>query len=453
MEELFVHDQVLLNAAAGYREEMLDGRLHLVVPGVAIAEGVWEGNSGPVLYDKQELKDSDGIWNHRPLVVGHPKKDGRFVSAADSKVLNAVGIGLQLNTTTGDDGKQRFEAWIDVRRADRVDPRIVANVRAKNKVEVSTGMFARLEPAEGEWNGKKYKFKATAIRPDHMAVLLDQRGAMSVADGAGLLANAATMEAIKNNLVRALAAAHGEPGKEWWGYVVATFPTKVIFRNDGETYLQDYSADKDGQVTLGGEAAQVEETYGYRLPDSSLLTVNASGELQTLNQESTMPFDAKAHIQSLIGNGYTEQDRPFLEGLKDEVAKIKPAVVSAVKPEEKAVANAAPSMSVQQYIAAAPSEIQLLLNSGLQELNAKKVSLVSQILANASNKFTKEWLEQQQVPMLEGMAALATPSPSHPVANEYGGSAVPMFQLNNAGPRSSSPQVSALVAQNWDDKE
>lgn len=440
MSDILLLDRMVLNAA-DYREDYLDDGLHLVVPAVAIAEGAWKGSEGDVFYHRDDLKAADSSWNHKPIVLNHPKKKGKAVSAADPEILNKSKVGLMLNTSTGADGKQRYEAWINVAKADKVDARLVTNIRNKQKVETSTGLFAQLKEEEGEWNGRPYKFRAVDHKPDHMAVLLDESGAYSVADGGGLLANSSglpddiktllsntvsawltqrgvltngSLENTKAQLYRKLAATYGEPGKDWYGYVEAMFDSEAVFSTGGPDYKcmkVGYKATKDG-VELVGDAVPVKSVQGYRSPDGSVLMVNGSGDL---TEDTSM--DLKAHIATLIGNGYEEADRPFLEGLKEGVLKIKPVAKAVEEKKETPVltvvnTNPTPTgatkpQTVEQYLQNAPPEIALLLNEAVKEKQVKKDRLVGNILANPNNRFTEEWLKSQPYPVLEGMAAFA----------------------------------------------
>lgn len=169
-----------LNAHAGARTELLEGREHWVVPMVMMTEGVWNGSHGSMLYRAEELSKSSSRWNHKPIVVYHPT-----TTAADPAILNTRKIGVVLRTRW--DGKQRAEAWIDKQRAAAVDARVVQAILNREKMEVSTGLFVdRKDVPENTFNGRSYAAEAVNHSPDHLAILPDQLGACSIADGAGL---------------------------------------------------------------------------------------------------------------------------------------------------------------------------------------------------------------------------------------------------------------------------
>lgn len=63
-------------------------------------------------------------------------------------------------------------------------------LEAGRPMELSTGLFTQNEPAPAgaTFNGRPYDYVARNYRPDHLAVLPDQIGACSLADGCGVLA-------------------------------------------------------------------------------------------------------------------------------------------------------------------------------------------------------------------------------------------------------------------------
>jgi hypothetical protein len=150
---------------------------------------VLEGSQGSLYYPPEEIGREPHAWNGVPLVRNHPEADGQQISARDPDVLEECGLGHVYRTVAN--GKLTAEAWFDVDRVRRIDPRILERLRRGEPIEVSTGLFVDAEPApEGAtWNGRAYTHIARNYRPDHLAILPDQRGACSVADGCGVLVN------------------------------------------------------------------------------------------------------------------------------------------------------------------------------------------------------------------------------------------------------------------------
>src|SRR6185503_3559110 len=290
-------ERIVFNLSTkGVRHAKLNGRDHLVVPAVMMTEGVHSGSRGPLFYSEEELAASDSLWNHMPIVVYHPDQDGKPVTARSEEVLNTRKIGIVLNTKTKSK-KQRTEAWLDYKLTKKVDKRIIADIENGRKVEVSTGIGCERVRKTGKYGDKEYKRAVKDITPDHLAVLQDQKGACSIEDGAGLLqlnsafrqAGKAVRRSVLNALKRvgaklvnnelsfreqtsavsaALAAAYGEKGKYWRGYVVDIYPDYVIFCTDygmsGLYYKVSYSVSKAGKVTLADDKTEVARTTEYK---------------------------------------------------------------------------------------------------------------------------------------------------------------------------------------------
>jgi hypothetical protein len=176
------------SGGATVRRETLHGRDYLVAPAVMMTEGVRNGNKGPIYYSDEFLAKSPSRWDHKPIVVYHPEKNGKNVPANDPAVLNASGVGFLLKTKHTPK-KWKTECWFDVERVKTVDRRVY-NALTKNKpVELSTGLDLEVVEDEGEFGGQSYTMEAVDHDPDHLAILPDKKGACSLADGAGLCVN------------------------------------------------------------------------------------------------------------------------------------------------------------------------------------------------------------------------------------------------------------------------
>jgi len=182
--------KIKANLTGTVRNDTMEGRDYLVAPMIMIVEGVHAGNAGPLLYSKDELSKIPGIWNYKPIVVYHPEEHGQLRSACDPIVLSKRKVGVIMNTTfaeTENGPGLKAEAWLEKDRMDTVDERIGIAIENQEVMELSTGLFSDNESMDGEFKGKKYIAVVRNIRPDHLALLPDMRGACSVEDGAGFL--------------------------------------------------------------------------------------------------------------------------------------------------------------------------------------------------------------------------------------------------------------------------
>ena len=167
-----------------YRQ--LEGRRHAVVPVVMLTQGVLPGSQGALFYPSDEIAASVATWNGKACVVYHPMLFSTPVTATSPEVFDRQKVGVVFNATF--DGRRlKAEAWIDVERVKVVDNRVWESIRVGRPMEVSTGLFVDQVPQVGVYNGRQFYAVARNFRPDHLAILPDQKGACSIKDGCGLM--------------------------------------------------------------------------------------------------------------------------------------------------------------------------------------------------------------------------------------------------------------------------
>lgn len=428
------------NLVKKYRHDELEGRPHLVVPCTMIGEGVVSGSEGAVLYPKEVLAANVGSWDAHPIVVYHPKMNNKFVSAKSPKFFNSRKVGTIFNTACAD-GLLKTECWFDEERTKKVDLRIHEAILANQGMEVSTGVSVDTSSEEGEWNGTAYTKKALSLTPDHLAILPDQIGAFSRAMGGGLFANMAyepeslqtiltegarrilakcgvevvanelSFSAVSRQLAEALAGQYGEKGQYWRGWIEEVFPDYVVFYDKDSCWKVGYSV-KDNEVSITGTPSKVTRVTSYEVVSNQA------------KETPEMSFDKKAHIASLIGNGWDDSDRPFLESMDDtKLQKIQPKVAAPAPTPTPVAANTAPVVppvvpapaapkvvTVNEYLADpnVPIEIRQAAARQLAADATYKATLVQKILVgNAEAGFTAEFLGGKEISELEGWARVA----------------------------------------------
>lgn len=165
----------LQQAAGELRTATFDNREHLVVPVVALVEGVIHpvNASSPELVLAEELAAIPQGWNGRPVVWDHPAIAGQRVSANDPSVLEQYAIGQIFNCRMS--GKKLMaEAWLDLARIETQGGaalELLERIQAGELVEVSVGAFVTAEQVDGIFEGKRYTAIWREILPDHLALL------------------------------------------------------------------------------------------------------------------------------------------------------------------------------------------------------------------------------------------------------------------------------------------
>lgn len=533
-------------SGAPVKRQTLHGKNYIVAPMAMITEGVHNGSGGPLLYREEECKKAVQAWNMKPIVVYHPTINGMGVSACDPDILESQQVGMVMNARWAG-GKLRADAWIEEERAALVDNRVIEALDECKIMEVSTGLFTDNVGSAGVWNGKDYVAEAVNHQPDHLALLPDQIGACSIADGAGLLqTNAMSHGNLYTALSKALTGRHGGDGVEG-PWVVDVFDGYLVYDGmDGKLYKHTYTNTKD-KVELTGEPMEVTRVTDYKPVKEGLLGNRAAtmakvyaaltgnyspgqprqadgkwgtgggaamgadkggtggsggagsplngwdvggggtgtqtrytkdingttynvkpglhgwvaqtggktvatendyagamkaahkhaetkvtgNEAQKTDKKKGTKMDKKMIVSALIANTlaiFNEEDRDTLMALdeasltklNDQFNKKDEVVEEAEAPVENAARG---TLTTEQYIANAPDGIRDVLINALATQEAQKAECIKTITANASNKFTKEWLATRPLAELQGMAALAVA----PVANAAPVAPVPMF--------------------------
>lgn len=457
------------------RREKFNDVEHLVIPVIALVEGVLQGanSEGPELALASEFGKAPSGWNGRPVTINHPEIRGKHVSANSPDVLETEQIGQLFNTVL--DGKKlKTEAWINVDRANELGGEIestVARLLDGEVVEVSTGLFSDIEEAEGTHEGERFLGVWRNVVPDHLAVLSEgQIGSCSIADGCGanranshykgnggmnnlgdksnksVASNLKTpddgndiqetlslFEKIKSfvgfqtnkelshtSIHRAIEA--GMADEEGFSFVVDVFKDSFIVQTEDGLFRRNFKITSSGKVKLSEDRVAVRPEIDFV-------------ELKT-NEETVM--DKEKFVSELIANEanlFEEDEKNWLlsldekqleklapvadagsgDGGSDEVKTL--AMKLAEKTEELTTLIAAheaekeggetPPQTVEEYIAAAPTGMQEVLNSGIRAHNSRRAELTSQIKANSKSKFEDDDLAAMGTETLEKLATLA----------------------------------------------
>ena len=120
-----MHHLHLLGATGAVTTEMVDGREHLVVPVVALMEGVIHAVNAdtPEFVPWETIERMAASFNGKPVVLNHPVKDGRQCSASLPGIEQSHGIGRIRNSRAVKEGKKLLmETLVDKHRAKQLHP-------------------------------------------------------------------------------------------------------------------------------------------------------------------------------------------------------------------------------------------------------------------------------------------------------------------------------------------
>lgn len=197
-----VNVTTLANAKA-VRREKRNGRDVVIVPSATLPDNVVMNG---IMYPAEEIKASFATLERRPAPLGHPKVNGKFVSASDPEGINIGHIGAWNENVRQDGGRVLLDKVIDVEVANRSEggKAVLAAIDAGGPVHTSTGLLCKLEAV----NGAGHKHIARSIVFDHDAILLNEEGAATPDKGVGMLVNssgeAEEVEVINSTLTEGL---------------------------------------------------------------------------------------------------------------------------------------------------------------------------------------------------------------------------------------------------------
>ncbi len=290
-----IHVKSFAVNASNISTKTIDGDEHYVIRGVVPVVDDVVMNGG--LYPAEEINSSYGSIEGKLTPLPHPKVDGKFVSANDARALNKFHVGAWAQNVTKSGDKVVMDVYVNKRVADqspdgkrliaRLDDMIAGN--SVEPIHVSTGLLLNKENSKGESKGKKYSWIARNMRFDHVAILLDEPGAATPAEGVGIFVNAdgeegaveaASLTETANNMKDGLInkakfflhhngdasfdeiysmlrdAIRSTAGTDLYRYVTSVWPDKFIYEEGKQLFQQKYLID-DGAVTLVGEPVEV----------------------------------------------------------------------------------------------------------------------------------------------------------------------------------------------------
>jgi hypothetical protein len=181
------------NLSTKVRSVTINGREWLIAPATSIVVGVLPGSDGSLFYPAKHVSRNPSKWDGIPLLINHPTLNGQPVSARYPGIVAANGVGFAYNSHFNESRQSlRHQFHFDVESLRRIQPATLADIQSGRKVEISTGLYLRKLPIVGPdgstlaFNGKPYTHTTSNYRPDHIAILVNERGACGVDDGCGI---------------------------------------------------------------------------------------------------------------------------------------------------------------------------------------------------------------------------------------------------------------------------
>ena len=286
----------VVNSASNITTETIDGKPHIVVRGITpVVDDIVMNRK---LYPAAEIEKAYNTLERNPMPLGHPKVDGKHVSARDVRAVNEYHVGAWLQNVRHNDGKVTGDMYVNRQYAESSDKgkRLINRLddmlagTNSDPIHISTGLLYSGIAANGESKGKKYNEIATNMMFDHVAVLLDEPGAGTPEEGVGIFVNSegdeqkievarladgidCTRDGLLNktkffftnasnfsfdDISRAISDKLREGDTEdKWLWPETVWPDSFIYRNDTKYLKQKYLIDDDGKAVFVGEPVEV----------------------------------------------------------------------------------------------------------------------------------------------------------------------------------------------------
>jgi len=379
------------------RRETLNEKSHIVIPVIALVEGVFQAGNIPFpeLMTANAMMETLESWNGRAIVVDHPSKEGFLISANSPEVHDQEVIGNIFNAAGKKRGTKLFlEAWIDEEKVKRLGGKFskaIKRLEAGEEVEVSTGFMARSFFLEGSFEGKDFERVISHIEPDHLALLSEgSKGAFSWETGAGAprLNNQqtnlggdeeekeSTIKKIFNEVWNMFKNKKGKEIEKKAAIEALMSGNKPAFGKDQKEWLE------------GLEEAQLQ----------SILTLHSVGE-------------SEEEIAEVLKAAKVKEDKEVAEAkaLAAKKEEEKEEDHKSLSANEKDLEKETKPMSFDSFMAGAPKEFQETVRIGLEEHKAKKDSFISALNQSEQCKFSEEELKGMDMKMLDNLAAMIVP--------------------------------------------
>lgn len=249
----------------------------------------------------------------------------------------------------------------------------------------------------------------------------------------------ANKELSHTSILRAIESAMSE--EDGFSFVVDVFKDTFIVQTEGGLFRRNFKITSSGKVKLSEERVAVrpeidfvelktsEETVMNKEKFVGELIANEASQFEESDTEWLTALDEK-QLEKLApvadegsGDGSANKSITFnvsvgdetkafdVAALQEEIKNNGPLMFGKVKtkPSDGGVkANETKTpQTVEEYIEAAPTGMQEVLNSGIRAHNSRRTDLTAQIKANSKNKFEDEALGKMDLLTLENLAALA----------------------------------------------
>lgn len=370
------------------------------------------------LYPADQLAAGVNSLEGKPAPAGHPKSaEGKFISALNGEALASAWIGSYVRNARHEGGRTMVDVVVNEAQAKahpdgaKLVERLDAAIAGTNSdpIHVSTGLMMQPITANGESRGKKYSSIVTNIQYDHLAILLNERGAATPDEGVGMFVNADGEQQVESVIVNTEPEDRRTRGLIGWikkligneddlsfdqihsglqsmlpaeSWIREVYSKNFIWSDkENRLWRQDYNVSSDSSLSFVGEPVEVQRQVKYEpieketdpMKDAILAALNAAG-ISVAGLDDSQLLAAYNSLQA----------KPLQEAVNaanSKLAEIEAASNAAKTAELDALAQ---SLAVNSVLTA--DDLKAL---GLDRLKAIKAATAGAAPVLAGNSATK----------------------------------------------------------------
>lgn len=336
------------------------------------------------LYPADQLAAGVSSLEGKPAPAGHPKSaEGKLISALNGEALASAWIGSYVRNARHEGGRTMVDVVVNEAQAKahpdgaKLVERLDAAIAGTNidPIHVSTGLMMQPITANGESRGKKYSSIVTNIQYDHLAILLNERGAATPEDGVGMFVNADGEQQVESVIVNTEPEDRRTRGLIGW-------IKKLIGNEDDLSFDQIYS----GLQSMLPADSWIREVYSKSF-------IWSDKENRLWRQDYNVSSDSSL---SFVGEPVEVQRQVKYEPIEKETDPMKDAILAALNAAGISVAGLDDSQLLAAYNSLQAKPLQEAVNaanSKLAEIEAKsKAAEVAELDALATSLATNSVL-------------------------------------------------------------
>lgn len=384
-----------------------------------------------MLYPGDQLAAGAATLEGKPAPAGHPKNSqGQFISALNGEALASAWVGSYCRNARHEAGRTLVDVVVNEAQAKahpdgaKLVERLDAAIAGTNAepIHVSTGLMVKAINASGESLGKKYTRIATDLQYDHLAILLNERGAGTPEDGVGMFLNSAgeaeqVEEVIVNTepedrrtrgllgWIKRLIGNESDmsfdqisdklrdalPDNSWLREVYSKYVIYVTESpgRDAAYYRQDYAIDSAGSLSLLGSPVEVIRRVEYKPVETNSERTDAVKQqiLAALNQAG---INSDGMDDSALLSAYNALiTKPAADALIAVNAKLAELEAGAKAAEAAELDKLAAQMAVNSALTA--DDLKALGLKRLREINAAAQGAAPVLTSNSATKPASEF--------------------------------------------------------------